>query len=45
MVPSLTGDNASLPNPDVVSNPGRCSPVMDRSNPVVHALMFVKATG
>ena len=39
MVPFLTGDNASLPNPDAVSNPGRCSPVMDRSNPIVHTFV------
>lgn len=39
MVPTLPGDNASLPSPDVVSTPGRCDLMMDWYNPIT--LTFV----
>lgn len=42
MVHILTGDNASLPSPDVVSTPGRCNLMMDQYNPIM--LTFVLGT-
>lgn len=44
MVPTPTGDNASLPSSDVVSTPGRCNLMMDRHNPIMLTFVFGNPT-